>query len=76
MYKTTSVMFLLVVIVDVCLILIALMDMGAIPKAVYAPPTGWALFVVGCMGIYVAGALACNTHFGKTIFPLPGAVIK
>lgn len=75
-YKTTSIMFVVVAIVDVCLVLIALMDMAAIPKAVYAPPVGWALFVVGCLGIYVAGALGCNTHFGKTIFPLPGAIIK
>jgi len=75
-YKTTSIMFLLVCIVDICLILISFMDMGVLAKATYAPPTGWMLFVVGCLGLYVAGAVGCNTHFGKTFFPLPGPVIK
>lgn len=74
--KGSKVMFFLVVIVDVCLVLIALMDMAAIPKAVYAPPTGWALFVVGVMGLYMAGAVMVNTMFGKSIFPIPGPLVK
>lgn len=74
--KGSKVMFVVVVIVDVCLVIIALMDMAAIPKAVYAPPTGWALFVVGCLGLYMAGAVMVNTMFGKSVFPVPGPLIK
>jgi len=74
--KGTSIMFVVVVIVDVCLVLIALMDMAAIPKAVYAPPVGWALFVVGVLGLYVASAVMLNTMYGKTVLPLSGPLVK
>ena len=67
--KGPKLMFLLVVIVDICLVLIALIDMAAIPKAAYAAPVGWMLFLVGVMGLYLATAVMLNTAFGKSVLP-------
>ena len=74
--KSPKFMFFLVVIVDICLVLIALMDMNAIPKAVYAPPTGWMLFIVGCMGLYLAGGIMINSEYGRSIVPLTTPLVK
>jgi len=76
MKGSPKLMFLVVCIVDVCLVLIALMDMGAIAKAVYAAPTGWAVFVVGCCGLYLSTAIMTNTMFGRTILPTTTPMVK
>jgi succinate-acetate transporter protein len=75
--KNTALIFILVLIVDVVLWMIVGVDTGWFgDPAVFKPIIGWALVVCGFMGVYLAGAVVCNTVYGKAIFYVPGPVIK
>jgi succinate-acetate transporter protein len=75
--KNTALIFILVLIVDVVLWMIVGVDTGWFgDPAVFKPIIGWALVVCGFMGLYLGGAVVCNTVYGKAIFYVPGPVIK
>jgi hypothetical protein len=44
--------------------------------AVGKPIVGWLLVVSGWIGVYVAGAVVCNTVFGRQIYPIPAPFVK
>jgi len=70
-------LFLLVVILDVVLWMIVGVDSGwyGDPKT-FKPIIGWLLVISGWYGIYMAGAVTCNTVYGKKVFWTPPPVIK
>ena len=45
------------------------------PK-VLKPFAGWLLVIVGWIGIYMAGAITCNTVYGKAIYFVPKPLVK
>jgi len=70
-------LFLLVVTLDVVLWMIVGVDSGwyGDPKT-FKPIIGWLLVFSGWYGIYMAGAVCCNTVYGKKVFWTPPPVIK
>jgi len=75
--KSSSLFFLVVILVDVVLWMIVGLDTGWYgDPAVFKPIIGWSLVVVGWVGIYLAGATVCNTVYGKVIYPVPKPLIK
>jgi hypothetical protein len=66
-----------VIFVDVVLWMIVGVDTGWYgDPAVFKPFIGWSLVGVGWVGIYLAGAITCNTVYGKVIYPVPKPLIK
>jgi len=75
--KGNKIIFFLVLFVDVVLWLIVFLDMGLAPDPVlFKSIVAWLLIAAGWMGIYIAGAVLCNTVFGKAIIPLPAPFVK
>lgn len=75
--KGNKIIFFLVVFVDVVLWLIVFLDLGLAPDPVlFKNLVAWLLIAAGWMGIYIAGAVVCNTVFGKAIIPLPAPFVK
>jgi succinate-acetate transporter protein len=75
--KSPKPMFILVVLVDVALICIVALDLKLdINRAMFAQVAAWSLFVAGWIGVYMVGAITMNTHFGKTILPIPSPFVK
>ncbi len=70
-------LFLLVVAIDVVLWMIVGMDTGWFgdPKT-WKPVIGYLLVFSGFYGIYMAGAVVCNTVYGKKVFWTPPPVVK
>lgn len=75
--KSSSLMFLLVVLVDIVLWCIVGIDSGWYgTPATLKPITGYLLIVVGWIGVYMAGAVTCNTVYGKPVFFVPKPLVK
>jgi hypothetical protein len=75
--KGNKIIFFLVVFVDIVLWLIVMLDMGIAPDPVlFKQLVAWLLIASGWMGIYISGAVLCNTVYGKPIFPLPTPFVK
>jgi len=75
--KSNLLMFLLVVIVTIVLWMIVGLDTGWYgDPLILRPIIGWSMVVAGFMGIYLAGAIVCNTVYGKPLFPIPKPLIK
>ena len=68
-FKKFSLLSIVVVVLDVALPLIALADIGAIPKSPALQIAAWALLISGSFAIYVASALVVNGTYGKKIYP-------
>jgi len=70
-------LFFAIVAVDILLWMIVGCDTGwyGDPKT-WKPIIGYLLLFVGCYGIYIAGAVACNTVYGKNLFWIPPALVK
>lgn len=73
--KSNLFLFLVVVMADIALVLIALLDLGVIGTA-YKPVVGYLLFACGILSIYLIAAVSTNTFYGKAVFPLPPPLIK
>ena len=73
--KSNLFLFLIVLMADVALILIALLDLGMIGAA-YKPVVGYLLIACGILSIYLIAAISTNTFYGKSVFPLPRPLIK
>jgi len=75
--KGNKIIFFVVVLVDICLWLIVMLDMGIAPDpALYKQIVGWLLIIAGWGGIYISGGVLCNTVFGKPVIPLPAPFVK
>jgi len=75
--KSAKPMFILVVLVDIALVALVALDLKLdINRAMFAQVAAWCLFVSGWIAIYMVGAITMNTHYGKTILPIPGPFVK
>ncbi len=69
--------FLLVVFIDIVLWMIVGVDSGWYgDPAAFKPIIGWLLVASGFIGLYLAGAIVCNTVYGKPVFFVPKPLIK
>lgn len=75
-FKSPKPMGILVVMVDVVLWSIVFLDLGIADPKIFKPIVAYLLIIAGWIGIYMAGAIVCNTVYGKTVFPIPGPFIK
>ena len=75
-FKANKAICILVLLVDVVLWTIVTLDLGISDPAVWKPVVGYLLIVAGWIGIYLAGAVVCNTAYGKAIYPVPSPFIK
>ena len=74
--KSPKLLFFAIVAIDVALLCLVGLDMKLnIPRALFASIAGWALLFAGFVGIYMAGAIVLNTHFGKVILPTTKPII-
>jgi hypothetical protein len=74
--KANKLIFLLVIMIDIVLWCIVGLDLGKMDPAVGKPIVGWLLVASGWIGVYVAGAVVCNTVFGRVIYPIPAPFVK
>ena len=63
-----SLLSIVVIVLDVALPLIALSDMGVIPKATTLV-AAWCLLISGSVGIYLSSAIVVNGMFGRKVYP-------
>ncbi len=70
-FKSTRLLTIVILALDVSLPFITLMDLGILPKT-YAIIPAWGLLSAGIVAIYLASAIVVNTAYGKTVYPLPG----
>jgi len=70
-FKSTRLLTMIVLALDVSLPFITLMDLGILPKT-YAVIPAWGLLIAGMIAIYLSSAIVVNTAYGKTVYPLPG----
>ena len=75
-FKANKLICVAVILVDVALWLIVGLDLGKVDPAIGKPIVGWILVFVGWVGVYLAGAIVCNTVFGRVIYPVPSPFIK
>ena len=75
-FKSPKPMGILVVLVDIVLWSIVFMDLGISDPKIFKPLCAYLLIATGWIGIYMSGAIVCNTVYGKTVFPIPGPFIK
>lgn len=75
--KSTKLLFLVAVLLDVALICITCIDLKIVTNvAMFKAITSWMLLISGIIAIYLAAAVATNTNFGRTILPLPAPFVK
>ncbi|MFA6412222.1 MAG: GPR1/FUN34/YaaH family transporter [Syntrophales bacterium] len=75
--KSSAAMFILVVLVDIALWCIVGLDSGWYgTAATFKPIVAWTLIIAGWIGIYMAGAMVCNTVYGKPVFFVPKPLVK
>lgn len=70
-FKSTRLLTIVVLALDVSLPFITLMDLGILPKT-YATIPAYGLLVAGIVAIYLSSAMIVNTAYGKKVYPLPG----
>jgi len=75
--KSTSLLFFAVVLIDIALWCIVGLDSGWYGSAaVFKPIVAWALIIAGWCGLYLAGAITCNTVYGRPVYPVPKPLVK
>lgn len=70
-FKSTRLLTIIVLILDVSLPFITLIDLGILSKT-YAFIPAHGLLLAGIVAIYLASAIVVNTAYSKNIYPLPG----
>jgi succinate-acetate transporter protein len=73
--KSTAVMGLLVVAVDVGACLVMLMDLKILGSS-YSIVAAYALLIAGILAVYLAAAIQLQAAFGRAILPIPDPIIK
>ena len=75
--KSPKILFIAVVLIDIALLCIVCLDLKLnINRAIFAQVAAWTLFIAGWIGIYLVGATALNTHFGRVILPTTSPIVK
>lgn len=75
--KSTSLLFLAVVLIDIALWCIVGLDSGWYgDPATLKPIAAWCLIIPGFIGCYLAGATTCNTVYGKPMFWVPKPLVS
>ena len=74
-FKGTSILSLLVILVDIAVVQVAFLDLGILDPSfkLYA---GYALLFAGILAMYLSAALVLNTAYGKSILPITKPWIK
>jgi len=75
-FKSNKAIAILVILIDIVLWIIVTLDLGISDPATWKPIVGYLLIISGWIGIYLAGAVVCNTVYGKSIYPVPSPFIK
>ncbi len=70
-FKSTRLLTIVVLALDVSLPFITLMDLGILDKS-FAFIPAYGLLVAGIVAIYLSAAIVVNTAFGRKFYPLPG----
>ncbi|MGL1931038.1 MAG: GPR1/FUN34/YaaH family transporter [Desulfotalea sp.] len=70
-FKSTRLLTIVVLALDVSLPFITLMDLGILDKS-YAFIPAYGVLIAGIVAIYLSAAIVVNTAFGKKVYPLPG----
>ncbi|MEI6856937.1 MAG: hypothetical protein V5784_05430 [Psychrilyobacter sp.] len=70
-FKSTRLLTIVILALDVSLPFVTLMDLGVLPRT-YAVIPAWGFLTAGIVAIYLASAIVVNTAYGKTVYPLPG----
>jgi hypothetical protein len=75
--KSNLFMFILVAVLTIGLWMIVGIDTGWYGDPVILKQiVGWICVFAGFMGIYLSGAVVCNTVYGKPIFYIPKPLVK
>jgi len=74
--KSNAALFILVVLIDIVLWCIVFLDLGKMDPTVGKPIVGWGLIIAGWIGVYLAGAVVCNTVYGRAMYPVPKPWVK
>ncbi len=76
--KAPKLLFWGLVLADIAILCIALIDLKVtiLPPKLMATVAAWCLLVLGFIGLYLAGATAINTTFGRTILPPTTPYVK
>ena len=74
-FKTSFILNMIVLLLDIALPFIAFIDLGILAKT-YSYIPAYTLLVAGVLGFYLSAAIIVNTAFGKQIYPSPGPLIK
>ncbi|HDM79189.1 MAG TPA: hypothetical protein ENG51_22415 [Deltaproteobacteria bacterium] len=76
--KAPRLLFWGLVLADIAVLFIALIDLKVtvLPLKLMATVAGWCLLGLGFIGLYLAGAIAINTTFGKTILSTTSPYMK
>lgn len=74
--KTSSfVMGLTIIVLDVGVLFVTIRDLGVISAELGSPIAGYAMGIVGLLGIYHAAAIELNNAWGKTVLPLGKSIL-
>jgi succinate-acetate transporter protein len=65
-----SLLSVILLLLDIALPIVALLDLGLLPKSVSVIPA-YALLAAGAVAVYLCSAIVVNTAFKKKIYPLP-----
>lgn len=75
--KSNLIIFIVVAMITVGLWIIVGLDTGWYgDPLVLKPIFGWICIISGFLSLYLAGAVVCNTVYGKVVFPVPKPLIK
>jgi len=74
--KSNALLFVTVILIDIALWCIVFLDLGKMDPAIGKPLVAWILVFSGWAGVYLAGAIVCNTVYGKVIYPVPKPWVK
>jgi len=74
--KSNALLFITVILIDIALWCIVFLDLGKMDPAIGKPIVAWILIFAGWAGIYLSGAIVCNTVYGKVIYPVPKPWVK
>lgn len=70
-FKSTRLLTIVVLALDVSLPFITLMDLGILSHS-FALIPAYGLLTAGIVAVYLSAAIVVNTAFGKKVYPLPG----
>jgi len=73
--KSSAVMGLLVVAVDVGACFVTLTDLKILSSS-FSVVSAYALLIAGILAIYLAAAMQLQAAYGRTVLPIPGPIIK